>query len=102
MRFTLPCIPLRCTWMFRDLRGPQKGDCFRDKRPLQVEWTLLCCNGYFKLGGETRQNGRVAGVPDKANHAVRRGRKAKGLAHTPEKAGLPKEWTTPLGPGFVY
>ncbi len=47
----------------------------------QLEWTLLCCNGHSKAGGETRQHSRVAGVPDKANHAVRRGRKAKGLAH---------------------
>ncbi len=69
---------------------------------LQLEWTLLCCNGHSKAGGETRQHSHVAGVPDKANHAVRRGRKATGLAHTPEKAGLPKERSIPLGPGFVY
>ena len=61
--------------------GPQKGDCFRDKGMFQLEWTLLYCIRYSKVGGETRQNSPRVEVPDKANHAVRRGRKAKGLAH---------------------
>ncbi len=68
---------------------------------LRLEWTLLCCTSHSKAGGESRENSRVAGVPDKANHAVRRGRKAKGLAPTVEKAGLPKERITSLEPGFV-
>jgi hypothetical protein len=55
-----------------------------------------------KVGQDLLDNEVRTSVSRKTKHAVRRGRKAAGLADRTEKAGLPKERRSPSQRGFIF